>query len=106
MDKRIVLVDDEEIILNTYCSLLGEEGYDVITADSGSKALEMFYQQPFDLVITDLAMMGEDGLSLLEKIKTISPATPLIVFTGTRSRVVNELWFFRKKVEAVQIVNI
>ena len=86
--KKVLLVDDEETILDTYSLLLSEKGYSVVTVDSGRKAFEKFCQQSFDLVITDLAMMDGDGFTLLKEIKSKSPDTPVIVFTGTRSRVV------------------
>jgi len=89
-DKRILLVDDEKIILDTYPSLLSEKGYTVVIADSGRKAFDEFLHQPFDLVITDLAMTDGDGLTLLENIKEISPNTPVIVLTGKRYKIVSE----------------
>jgi len=87
---RILLVDDAEIILDTYSCLLSEKGYTVVTANSGDQALEEFLKQPFDLVITDLAMMDGDGITLLEKIKERSPNTPTIVLTGKSFKIVNE----------------
>lgn len=89
-EKRILLVDDEDIILDTYSSLLSEKGYTVVTASSGTKALEEFLNQPFDLVVTDLAMTDGDGFGLLEKIKKRYPDTPTIVLTGKRYRIVSE----------------
>ena len=90
MEKKILLVDDETTILETYSSLLSEKGFSVITAGSGREALEMFSLNSFDLVITDLAMPDGDGFQLLEEIKGISPHTPVIVFTGKVYRSVKE----------------
>ena len=90
LQKRILLVDDESIILETYSSLLSEKGYSVVTASSGREALERFSRDSFDLVITDLAMPDGDGFKLLEEIKEISPHTPVIVFTGKIYRAVKE----------------
>lgn len=89
-EKKILLVDDEHIILETYSSLLSEKGFSVVTACSGREALEAFCRQPFDLVITDLAMPDGDGFALLEEIKGRSPHTPVIVFTGKIYRAVKE----------------
>jgi DNA-binding NtrC family response regulator len=88
--NRILLVDDEEIILDTYSSLLSERGYTIVTANSGRKALNEFSHQPFDLVITDLAMKDGDGLTLLEDIKERSPDTPVIILTGKKHKIVSE----------------
>ena len=90
LKKRILLVDDENIILETYSSLLSEKGFSVVTATSGREALETFSHNSFDLVITDLAMPDGDGFKLLEEIKEISPHTPVIVFTGKIYRAVKE----------------
>ena len=90
LEKKILLVDDEETILDTYSLLLGEKGYSVVTAVNGRKALEEFSRNSFDLVITDLAMPGGDGFKLLEEIKGRSPKTPVIVFTGKRYKAVKE----------------
>ena len=90
MAKKILLVDDETIILETYSALLSEKGFSVLTARSGREALEIFSRNPFDLVITDLAMPDGDGFKLLEEIKEISPHTPVIVFTGKIYRAVKE----------------
>ena len=88
--KKVLLVDDEEIVLDTYSLLLSEKGYDVVTADSGRKAIEKFCQQSFDLVITDLAMSDGDGFNVLKKVKDISPNTPVMIHTGNRSKIVRE----------------
>ncbi len=82
MIKKILLVDDEEVILNTYATLLGERGYAVVTAGCGRKALEEFFSHSFDLVITDLAMSDIDGFTVIEEIKRLSPGTPVIAFTA------------------------
>lgn len=90
MGKKILLVDDEPVILETYSALLSEKGFSVVTASSGREALETFSGNSFDLVITDLAMPDGDGFKLLEEIKEISPHTPVIVFTGKIYRAVKE----------------
>jgi NtrC-family two-component system response regulator AlgB len=82
MIKKILLVDDEEVILNTYATLLGERGYAVVTACCGRQALEEFFSHSFDLVITDLAMSDIDGFTVIEEVKKLSPGTPVIAFTA------------------------
>ena len=84
LQKRILLVDDEESILDTYCSLLSEQGFYVVTADSVRKARKEFLTSKFDLVITDLGMREDNGFTLVEEIKEKSPDTPVIMLTGSR----------------------
>jgi len=86
--KKVLLVDDEKNIRDTYCFLLSREGYHVVTADSGRKALEELCQQPFDLVITDLAIRNENGCTVLEEVKTMFPTIPVIVITDNLSEIV------------------
>ena len=88
--KKILLVDDEKMILETYSLLLGENGYLVVTADSGRKALKEFFSQSFDLVITDLKMPDGDGFRLIEEIKGWAPKIPVIAFTGNGNSSVKE----------------
>jgi len=85
LEKRILLVDDEALILDTYKSLLHQTGYVVNTAYSGRKALEIFSHHSFDLVITDLVMDDGDGFYLIDEIKNKYPHIPVIVFTGKAS---------------------
>jgi DNA-binding NtrC family response regulator len=81
-EKKILLIDDDESVLEAYALLLEEHGYLVVTADCGRKALEEFFSQPFDLVITDLTMPDIDGFAVIEEVKNNSPDTPVITFTG------------------------
>jgi DNA-binding NtrC family response regulator len=81
LKKRILLVDDEESILDAYCSLLSEKGFYVVTTDSVRKASKAFLTSKFDLVITDLGLSEENSFPLIEEIKEKSPNTPVIMFT-------------------------
>ena len=83
LQKRILLVDDEVNILETYCSLLTEKGFSVVTADSVKNARKEFFKSQFDLVITDLGMREENGFALVEEIKEKSSNTPVIMFTAS-----------------------
>lgn len=83
--KKALLINDDETTLNTYSYLLSEEGYFVVTAKSGIRALKAFYHHSFDLVITDLAMNNGGGFTILGVIKVLSPDTPLIVFLNKES---------------------
>jgi DNA-binding NtrC family response regulator len=83
LQKRILLVDDEENIRNTYCCLLTEKGFSVVTSGSVKNARKEFFNSQFDLVITDLGMTEDNGFTLVKKIKEKSPNTPVILLTGS-----------------------
>ncbi len=78
----ILLVDDEPSITAIIGSDLEEEGYEVTTADSGERAIELLNQSSFDLVITDLVMEAVNGIGVLKKSKEINPEMMVIIITG------------------------
>lgn len=88
--KKVLLVDEEKNILDTYSFLLSKEGYRVVATNSGREALKELSQQPFDIVITDLTMKNENGCTVLEEVKTMFPAIPVIVLTNNLSEIVKQ----------------
>ena len=80
--EKILLVDDEEIILETVGDDLREAGFNVVKANNGAEGLRQFKASEFDLVISDLMMDEMDGFGVLREVKRISPATPVIIITG------------------------
>jgi len=82
---RLLIVDDEEICLFTLESNLLSQGYEVICATNGREALSLLEKQSMDLVITDLAMPGMDGIELMRAVKEQYPTLPFIVLTAQGS---------------------
>jgi len=82
MDERILVVDDEELVLYLLNSVLSEQGYQVATASDGFAALEKLERDSFALVLTDLRMPDMGGLELLYRVRTLYPETEVIVLTG------------------------
>ncbi len=80
--KKILVVDDEEIVRYSLVNILKEQGYDVDEVPSAEKALEVFREKKYHLVLTDLVLEGMGGLDLLENVKVVSPKTLVIVITG------------------------
>lgn len=80
--KLILLVDDEPDICAEMSIFLSKKGYDVIVANNGKDALELFrFRKPI-LVITDFKMPGMDGIELLRKIKLINRDIHVILMSG------------------------
>jgi CheY-like chemotaxis protein len=82
--ERILLVDDEEIVLSVARQTLQRLGYRVTAARDGQEGLEFFKAAPrdFDLVITDQTMPFLSGLQLTAAIKELRPHIPIILATG------------------------
>ena len=80
--KKILVVDDEEIVRYSLVNILKAQGYEVDDVSTAEKALEVFHEKKYHLVLTDLVLEGMGGLELLENIKVISPRTLVIVITG------------------------
>jgi signal transduction histidine kinase/FixJ family two-component response regulator len=82
IEKKILLVDDEEDIREVLGISLSDLGYDVYTAETGEEGLEIFSKITPPIVLTDIKMPGIDGIELLRKIKTINPNTEVVMITG------------------------
>jgi predicted RNA-binding protein YlqC (UPF0109 family) len=80
--KKILVVDDDELLLEAVPQMLCSLGYDVISANNGDSGLNLFLKRKCDIVLTDLEMPGLDGISLALHIKEKSPDTPVILMTG------------------------
>jgi len=79
---NILVVDDEQIVLDSVKKHLRKTDYNVQTVSSVQKALLMMEQMEFDLVLTDLMMPHIDGLELMEIVKSRYPKVPVIMITG------------------------
>lgn len=85
MKKKILVVDDEEIIRDSISFILEKEGYIVRKAENGAVALKVMSENLFDLVITDIEMPELRGPELLEKISERFPQTFVIIITAYAS---------------------
>ena len=80
---RIILVDDDQVLLDTMKILLERLGYIVNTATGGNEAIALMKSFVFDLVITDYDMPGMNGLQLALNARKVLGDTPVILFTGS-----------------------
>lgn len=79
---RVLVVDDQDSIRHFVSKAMEDEGHEVCSASSGEEALEVFTQQPPEVVILDLKLPGVNGMEVLEKIKHISKETIVIMITA------------------------
>ncbi|MGA7876201.1 MAG: response regulator, partial [Desulfoferrobacter sp.] len=82
MAEKVLVVDDEGGIRHVLEMSLGTAGYQVLTADSGKRALTIARDEHPSIVLADIKMPGMDGIQLLQKIKEESPDTEVIMMTG------------------------
>ena len=83
MPGRILIVDDEKDMLALLKRIISEETeHEVTTETDPVRALELFKEKPFDLVITDLKMPKMDGIKLLESIKKTTPDVSVVILTA------------------------
>jgi len=79
MDIQILLIEDDEHICNTVKTFLKNEGFHVDTSYHGEKALDMFYDKNYHLVILDILLPGLSGQELLKEFRKISNAPVLMI---------------------------
>ena len=82
MKKTILLVDDEADLREVLDISLSHTGYNVLTAENGTQALNILNDNDIPVVITDIKMPGIDGIELLRKIKSKNPEAEVIMLTG------------------------
>jgi len=78
---RVLVVDDDEGAREALEELL-EDSYTVITADSGSRAIELFRAESFDLVLLDVTMPGMDGIETLQQMKALDKSIDVIMISA------------------------
>jgi len=91
--QRILVVDDDPLVLHSLRDTLIADGHTVIAANGGQEGIDTFaaaieHNESFAVVITDLGMPYVDGRQVASAVKNLSPSTPLILFTGWGRRLV------------------
>lgn len=85
MHKKILLVDDDEVLRQVVTHHLEEAGYRVLAESRGADGLKLFETASPDLVITDIQMLEMDGFELIARIRAASPDVPIIAVTAFAS---------------------
>lgn len=80
--KKVMFVDDDAGVRNSWSRYLSAEGFDVTTAEDGDRAIRRLEREPVDVVVSDLRMPNADGVELLEWIHDHKPDTRFILVTG------------------------
>jgi two-component system cell cycle sensor histidine kinase/response regulator CckA len=83
-DETILLVEDEHSVRRLSHDILAEYGYEVIEAENGQEAIEIFgkRQNAIHMLVTDVIMPGSDGVHLAEQILKLKPGLPVLFMSG------------------------
>ena len=82
LKKKILIVDDEELVLTSLGMEMEGEGYEVSLAADGKMGIALLRRNYYNLVITDLMMEGLSGLDVLKAAKEIDPEIAVVILTG------------------------
>jgi DNA-binding NtrC family response regulator len=85
MHGQILVVDDEPKTLKYLSRYLIKKGFEVLTAENGATALTLIEGNSVEVVVLDVLMPGMDGMTVLKKIKELSPVVQVIILTGCAS---------------------
>jgi DNA-binding response OmpR family regulator len=87
---KVLIVDDEEDLIVTLVERLEIRGFEAVAVQTGKAALEQIQNHPFDVVVLDIKLKGEDGVEVMKRIKQIKNNLPVILLTGHMSKETNE----------------
>jgi DNA-binding NtrC family response regulator len=82
VSARILVVDDEEIVVRSCLRILADSGYELESAADGVEALRKVAANPFDVLVLDIMMPAMDGLEVLRRVKESHPDLDVIMITG------------------------
>ncbi len=82
MDKRIIVVDDDVIMLQAIKNRLAKDGYKVFATTDAQDALDTLQDEDFDLIISDIMMPYVSGIELLSAIKQANKKIPIIIISA------------------------
>ncbi|MBW2492623.1 MAG: response regulator [Deltaproteobacteria bacterium] len=79
---RILVIDDDDLVLEMLYESLTREGYDVLQASNGEQGLRLYREEPVDLIITDLIMPEKEGIETIIELRKDFPDVKIIAISG------------------------
>jgi CheY-like chemotaxis protein len=101
MKPSILCIEDDETHLRLRKAVLEKAGYGVLSASSGSEALEIFREAPVCLVLSDHMLRGTAGTELAREMKKIKPDVPIVLYSGRVPGTMKNVDAFVSKGESV-----
>jgi DNA-binding NtrC family response regulator len=82
MAQRMLVIDDEELVLTSCRKVFEAEGFEVVTTTSPQEGLGLASASSFDIILCDWKMPGFDGMDVIEEINQRSPGSPIVMISG------------------------
>ena len=80
--KKILVVDDDDLIRDLIYEILESNGFQVVLAENGNKALDILKHEEVDLIITDIIMPDKEGIETIMDIKRMLPKAKIVAMSG------------------------
>ena len=80
--KKILVIDDDDIMRETIRDILLFESYDVAVASDGKEGLEIIQEERFDMIVTDILMPDKDGIEVIMEAKKSQPNIYIVAVSG------------------------
>jgi len=80
--KKVLVIDDEQIVLDSVSQILIDENYEVDVSLSGREGLDWAIERPYDIILTDIRMPDIGGMRVLRDIKRVKSSLPVLIITG------------------------
>lgn len=91
MKKRIMVIEDNPMVVKSLEFKLKKDGYDVVVAEDGKTAMKLLEESAYDLILTDLMLPFVSGSEIIEFLKSEHPDIPIIVLsTSTQEDIITE----------------
>src|SRR5260370_838221 len=101
---KILVIDDDPMVLYTVSKILRSGGYDVVTAANGIRGMHQFRDQRPEVVVTDIIMPEQEGIETIRQIRHERPATKIIAISGG-GRIANaDLLAMARKLGADEVI--
>jgi len=82
MPERMLVIDDEDVVLESCRKIFSQEGFNVVTTNSPEEGLKLLQDSRFDVVLCDWKMPGFDGMDVVEEIDRRSPESAIVMISG------------------------
>jgi formate/nitrite transporter len=82
MAERMLIIDDEEIVLDSCRRIFAEQGFTIVTTTSPQEGLKLTSDSPFDVILVDWKMPGFDGMDVVEELDRRSPDSAVVMISG------------------------